>query len=217
LRLAFRVREKRVAVLEECAMKNIFMVVFALAALTISASAGTITYTWHQTSSTDPDLIFTAYYTVIEGVDPKNADSFESDPDFGGLVDFYIQGGDYPAITLADLIPACMDSFGCTAGGVTHDWGYPYWRISVPSLFYLDAIALGEDPLHLEYEYWATPTSILIGDDNANKRCWNTELCIATGYWAADIVPTPEPGTLFALLGGLGLLGLMLRRANQRA
>jgi hypothetical protein len=197
-------------------MKKLMLFAALLMAFATAAQARIITYTWHQTSTTWPGLVFTAYYQVIQGVPPLPASSVGTLPDFGGLVDFYIQGGSYPAITLASLVEPCLDTNGCTSGGADHDFGYPFWQISIPNLLYVNAADLSVSPFHIEWEYWASPTTILIGDDNAGNRCWDTSLCTATGYWKPDFDPAPEPMTLFAFLGGLALLGTGLSRRKQQ-
>lgn len=192
-------------------MKKIMLLAAALMVLTGAAHARIITYSWHQTSTTWPGVTFTAYYKVIQGVAPLPASADELSPDFGGLVGLYIEGGGYPVLTLDSLVPRCEDINGCFSGGAPHNLFLPYWYISVPNLYYLNAADLPDDPFHIEWELLATPNMIRIGDDNGGKRCWEKDLCAATGYWKPDFDPAPEPMTLFAFLGGLALLGAARR------
>lgn len=191
-------------------MKKIMLFAAALMMFAATAQAGIITYTWHQTSTTWPGVVFTAYYKVIQGAAPLPANSFQMSPNFGGLVGLYIEGGGYPVITLGSLVPRCDDFSGCFSGGAQHNWNFPDWQINLPNLHYMNTADLSVSPFHIEWELWASATTIRIGDDNANKRCWESALCTATGYWATNFVP--EPMTAFAFLGGLALLGTGLRR-----
>lgn len=193
-------------------MKKIMLFLATLLVFTGAAQARIITYSWHQTATTWPGVVFSAYYKVIQGVAPLPARSDQLSPDFGGLVDLYIQAGSYPILTLGSLIPRCDDFGGCISGGIDHNWNFPDWQINVPNLHYHDAADFAVSPYHLEWELWASATTIRIGDDNAGKRCWESALCTATGYWKPDFDPAPEPMTLFAFLGGLALLATGLSR-----
>lgn len=192
-------------------MRRCMLLIAALAALVTGAQARIITYTWNQISTTKPGLVFTASYRVIQGAAPLPANSFQISPNFGGLVDFYIEGGGYPVITLADLVPSCDDPSGCMIAGQFHDFGSPNWQINVPSFFYLAATELSADPWHFEWNYIVTANSITLGDDNANAGCFNQFDCYATGFWSSNFVPEPWP--VFAFLGGLALISL--RRARS--
>lgn len=195
-------------------MKRALFFAAAFAASAFGADAGVITYTWHQTSTTLPGLVFTAYYQVLEGVAPNHADSTQTSPDFGGLVGLYIEGGGYPAITLSDLIPSCQNSGGCVIGGIDYDYGSPSWWIDVPDFFYLAASSFPGEPFHFEWDYEVSATSIRLGDDNAASPCFEQFGCYAQGFWVASYVP--EPMTLLAFAGGLAMLGASLRRRRAR-
>ena len=207
-------------------MKRFLTIIAALAGLAAAADARVITYTWVQTSSTKPGLDFTAYYRVTQGSSPHSANSGQPTPDFGGLVDLYVEGNGYPAITLTDLIPACQDPSGCfvvppgcgdppdPGCGIPYDYNFPIWSISVPDLLYVYAASFDYEPYHFEWDYWLTPTSIQLNDDNGANGCYDQYDCYATGYWQPDYAP--EPATLFVFGGGLALAGLMILRSRRR-
>jgi hypothetical protein len=188
----------------------------ALAALTASADARIINYTWHQTSTTWPGLDFQASFGIFQNAGRPIANSSQMPPHLGAVAYLYFQGAAYPAITLADLVPACPGPGLCSIGGALHDPGSPDWQINLPYLFYHATTEIAPPTYVFEWEYWTTsPTSIVIGDDNAGKRCWDTSLCTSYGYWTVDYAP--EPATLFAFAAGLALLPVIAARRHRRA
>lgn len=182
-------------------MRRCMLLAAALAAFITGADARIITYTWNQTATTKPGLVFTAFYEVVQGVGAHHADSNQTPPDFGGLVGLYIQGGSYPAVSLADLVPSCDNPGLCLIGGNLHDFGSPDWRIDLPDIFYHATTEIPPPNYVFEWNYIVTATSITLGDDNAAAGCFNPYDCTTTGFWSSDFVP--EPWSLFIFAAGI--------------
>ena len=91
----------------------------------LPASAGIVTYVFHQTSSSLPGLHFTGQYTIDDSLAFPTVTSDDAAIDFGGLLSLSFTGGGVYEISLADFRAADYT-------------GYPSWSINPSELYYND-------------------------------------------------------------------------------
>ncbi|MBN9566320.1 MAG: PEP-CTERM sorting domain-containing protein [Alphaproteobacteria bacterium] len=158
----------------------------------LPASAGIVTYVFHQTSSSLPGLHFTGQYTIDDSLPFPTVTSDDAVIDFGGLQAFSFQGGGIMQISLADFVPACRsDDCGY--------YGYPNWSIYPGVVAYNDG---GND-------YTVDLSGrVQANSDNPDTMCSQSGDCFAEGYWANTV---PESSTI-ALMALAPLLFFMRKK-----
>lgn len=178
-------------------MKRYTVIAILLALFALPAQASITTYYWHQTAVSAPGLTFTGRFSVVKGSAPIFASSTDTPPDFGGLVDFDVEGAGFSPVTIADLTPSC------SAGSC-----FPIWGLTIvggtPFFDFLDAD--GRETLVAAGSFTTHTTD--------SGPCSGFDGCWATGFWSAAQVPAPA--TLPVLLGGLVLLAGLFRAGRGR-
>ncbi|GAA0546677.1 hypothetical protein FHS83_000782 [Rhizomicrobium palustre] len=179
-------------------MKRVLLLGLMFAWLAAAASASVTTYYWQQSSMSTPGLYIHGHYSWVDGSAPVVANSSDDPANFGGLLSLEIDAPNMPAVTLADLVPACADSSAC-------NFGLPFWNISVSgdnlTMFYVDALNANS--------YQVTPYYILAGSDET-LPCFDSGACVSFGSWGV-----PAPASLPVLSASLLLLGLFRARSGR--
>ena len=192
-------------------VRNVFSAIL-LACFTLPAKATTTTYYWHQTSASEPGLLFTGQYTVVDGDPVPAASSTDSNPEFGGLINFFFQATDVQPVTLADLTPQCVTMSGACL------YGYPSWYLpGAGALSFIDRFDGYQYDINAAYADPSPFGNVYAGADGPGPLCTRTGECYGSGYWSTESTVPEVPSLAIFGVGCVLLAAALGAFARSRA